>query len=197
MVADCTIAGRHDFIQCTETLLCMEIMDNPLIDPELINSIRDMLIERGETIAVGESVTSGLLQAAFSQAMDASKFYQGGITAYNVGQKFKHLNVEPIHALNCDCISEQVAQDMALNCCTLFKSSFGLGITGYASIVPEKENDLFAYCAVAYKQKIVLKEKIEAKEAEPFRVQLFYMRTFLRHLEAFLKRDTPSGGDDM
>jgi PncC family amidohydrolase len=167
----------------------MEIIDNPLIDSALINSIRDLLIERKETIAAAESVTSGLVQAAFSQAVDASKFYQGGITAYNIGQKYKHLNVEPIHALNCDCISEQVAGDMALHCCLLFKSDFGLGITGYASIVPEQDNDLFAYCAVAYKQEIVLKEKVEAKEAEPFRVQLFYMRTFLSKLETYLKRN--------
>jgi PncC family amidohydrolase len=170
----------------------MEIMDNPLIDPAVVNSIRDLLLERAETIAVAESVTSGLLQAALSQAVDASKFYQGGITAYNIGQKYKHLNVEPIHASNCDCISEQVASDMALNCCTLFKSDFGLGITGYASIVPEQDNDLLAYCAVAYKKKIILNEKIEAKEAEPFGVQLFYMRNFLSRLEAYLKNNTVS-----
>lgn len=162
-------------------------MDSPLIDADLVNSIKDMMMKREETIAVAESVTSGLLQAGLSQAVDASKFYQGGITAYNIGQKYKHLNVEPIHALNCDCISEKVASDMALNCCALFKSHWGLGITGYASIVPEQDNDLFAYCAIAYNKKIVLKEKIEAKEAEPFRVQLFYMRTFLSKLEGYLK----------
>ncbi|MDB5207130.1 MAG: CinA family protein [Flavisolibacter sp.] len=91
----------------------MEIMDNPLIDPGLINSNKDLIIEGEETIAVAESVTSGLLQAALSQAIDVSKFYQGGITAYNLGQKYEHLNVESIHAQKCDCISEQVAGDMA------------------------------------------------------------------------------------
>lgn len=165
----------------------MEILDNPLIEPDIVNSIRDVLIERAESIAVAESVTSGLLQAALSQAVDASEFYQGGITTYNLGQKYKHLNVEPIHALNCDCISEKVAQEMAMNCCLLFTSDWGLGITGYASVMPEQDNDLFAYYSVAYKQEIVLLDKINAKEAEPFRVQLFYMRQLLGRFETLLK----------
>ena len=64
----------------------MEIMDNPLIDVDVVNFIREALVKREETISVAESVTSGLIQAALSQAIDASKFYQEGITAFNIGQ---------------------------------------------------------------------------------------------------------------
>jgi nicotinamide mononucleotide (NMN) deamidase PncC len=38
---------------------------------ELLNSIKDILVENQQTIAIAESVTSGNIQAAFSVAMDA------------------------------------------------------------------------------------------------------------------------------
>ena len=57
-----------------------------MYDIEALNEIRDRLTGNGESLAVAESVTSGHLQAALSSAENASHFYQGGITAYNLGQ---------------------------------------------------------------------------------------------------------------
>lgn len=62
-----------------------------LYNIDTLNKIKDFLIEGKQTLAVAESVTSGHLQAAFSAATLASKFFQGGITAYNIGQKSRHL----------------------------------------------------------------------------------------------------------
>lgn len=81
---------------------------------DIIQSIGNILIERQQSIAVAESVTSGHMQAALSTAPDAAKFYQGGITAYNLGQKSRHLHVEPIHATASNCVSDQVAHEMAM-----------------------------------------------------------------------------------
>src|SRR5690606_5685222 len=106
-------------------------------DETLINSIRDHLISRGQTISVAGSVTSGHLQAARSFADNDLQFYQGGITAYNAGQKTRHLQVEPIHALTCDCVSEQTAVEMARGSNQLFLSEYAIGITGYATPQPE------------------------------------------------------------
>src|SRR4051812_38795900 len=103
----------------------------------VINSLKDALLAKQETISVAESVTSGLLQAAFSSAEKAMQIFQGGITTYNLGQKYRHLLVDPIHASACNCVSERVAQEMALHVCELFSSNWGIGITGYASPVPE------------------------------------------------------------
>ena len=47
-------------------------------DKELINSIGIKLKNKNQSIAIAESVTGGLLQAAFSNADDASFFFQGG-----------------------------------------------------------------------------------------------------------------------
>jgi PncC family amidohydrolase len=129
--------------------------------PELINSIRNFLVDAAETIAVAESVTSGHLQGALSSGEEASKYFQGGLTAYNAGQKTRHLNIEPIYANKVNCVADKIASAMAKEISKLFVSDYGIGITGYATIVPENEKEgLFAWFAVSYKREIVLLKKI-------------------------------------
>jgi len=159
-----------------------------LFDNKSLEAIRDMLLKNKETLAVAESVSSGALQLAFSTVKDASKFFQGGITAYNIGQKFKHLHVEPIHAQECNCVSAKVAAEMALNVCKLFESDWGLGITGYAAPVEEGDNQLFAYFAIAYKDKIVSAKKLKAGQDDSFQVQRYYTNTLLQELAKYLEK---------
>jgi nicotinamide-nucleotide amidase len=159
-----------------------------MFNQHIIFSIRDQILQRKETIAVAESVTSGLVQAAFATAPDASQFYQGGITAYNIGQKYRHLLVEPIHAQSCNCVSDQVAVGMALNVCGLFSSDWGLGITGYAVPAPESGNQLFAYYAIAYKGRLLANEKITVAEGLPMDVQIYYVNHLLETLNNCLKK---------
>lgn len=164
----------------------MEVIENPLIEASVVNGIKESLVAKGETLSVAESVTSGLLQVAISQALEASKFFQGGITAYNLGQKYKHLNVDPVHAQNCNCISGEVARQMALNTCTLFRSDWGIGVTGYAAHDPKDEADLFAHYAVAHRGEIVKEDKLNAPDTEPYEVQLFYVRNILEALRGLV-----------
>lgn len=144
-----------------------------------INSIKDALREKNETIAVAESVTAGLMQAALSSADEAMKFFQGGITTYNVGQKYRHLLVDPIHALSCNCVSERVAQEMAVNICELFRSDWGIGITGYASPVPESTFQLYAYYAIGYRGDVVLSGKINTQQMDFTEARLFFVNQIL------------------
>lgn len=154
---------------------------------DIIQAIGNILIERQQSIAVAESVTSGHMQVALSAATDAAKFYQGGITAYNLGQKSRHLHVDPIHATACNCVSEQVANEMSLEVCRLFASDWGLAITGYATKVPESNNELFAYYAISYAGKVLHSGKIEPPDEEPVQVQSFYANELLKSLAAQLQ----------
>jgi nicotinamide-nucleotide amidase len=52
-----------------------------------IQQIADLLTSQGQSIAVAESVTAGLLQNAFSSAERASEFFEGGMTVYNIKSK--------------------------------------------------------------------------------------------------------------
>jgi len=158
-----------------------------LFDKEMLARIGNYLTSKQQTIAIAESVTSGLLQYAFSNIPDAAQFFQGGITAYNVAQKFKHLQVEPIHALAVNCVSQLVAEQMALQVCAVFGAHWGIGITGYATPVPESGNKLFAYFAIAYDGKVCLNGQLQSDHKTPPEVQLFYTQVVLQKLVTLLK----------
>ena len=158
-----------------------------LYDENVVNTIKDILTARKQTIAVAESVTAGHLQAALSSAIEASQFFQGGITAYNLGQKCRHLDVDPINAEDTNCVAEHIAQTMALNVSKMFLSHYSIAITGYASKMPEKGlNDLYAYYAIAHNNKIILCEKITT-DKERVDAQVDYTWQVLRKLVTQLK----------
>lgn len=152
---------------------------------EKVNLLKDMLVQHHETIAVAESVTAGHLQAALSQATSAAQFFQGGITAYNLGQKARHLHVEPIEAEACNSVSPAVAAQMALQVARNFSAGYGLGITGYAAKMPEKNIDtVFAFYAIAYHDQVIKTGRITVGEQEGMPVQLYYTEQLLDALLA-------------
>jgi nicotinamide-nucleotide amidase len=146
-----------------------------LYDQDKLNTIKEKLLKRKKTLSVAESVTSGHLQAAFSYAPDATRFFQGGLTAYNAGQKTRQLDIEPIYAMEDNCVSQQVANNMATNINKIFLSDYGLGITGYASVVPELNiHSLHAFVAISYNDKIILSQKITSAKKDSVDVQIDY-----------------------
>ena len=153
-----------------------------MFSDKILQKIKDSLIKKGQTIAAAESVTAGFLQAAFASATDAMQFFQGGITAYNLGQKCRHLSIDPIHADECDCVSDIVAATMALNVCNLFCSDWGIGITGFASPVPESGNKLFAHYAIVFKGKVVAQKRVASPKEPGADTQLFFVEEVLKGL---------------
>ena len=150
--------------------------------------IKDYMVKHHETIAVAESVTAGHIQAALSLAEEASRFFQGGITTYNLGQKCRQLHIDPIHATSCNCVSELVAIKMSENVCPLFLSNWGLGITGYAAPVPELEiENLFAFYSISYNGKSLEAGKMEAPAWGSLDVQRYYVDKMLSILVHILK----------
>lgn len=159
-----------------------------LYNEEEINAIKDSLVQKEETLAVAESVTAGHLQAAFSAGMEASKFFQGGITAYNIGQKARHLHVDPIVSLKVNCVSDEIAEKMAAEVSKMFSSDYGVAITGYASMVPECEKEgIHAFFAISYKNRIILSERLTSFEDIPHDVQVDYAKQVIQKLNDYLK----------
>jgi nicotinamide-nucleotide amidase len=153
--------------------------------------IRDRLIDSKQTIAVAESVSAGHLQAALSSAPDANCFFQGGITTYNLGQKTRLLDVEPIQALACDCVSKEVTEQMARKVCELFVSDYGVAVTGYATPVPEKGiKKLFAWISIVHQDKMLLSKQISPRNARAFNAQVHYVNTILEELATILQTKT-------
>jgi nicotinamide-nucleotide amidase len=151
----------------------------------MLNDIKDFLKASEQTLSVAESVTSGHLQAAFSLANEASFFFQGGITTYNIGQKARHLKIEPIYAELLNCVSQKVSNQMALECQKLFSSNYAIGITGYASPLPEKNIfELFAYYTISLDGSIKDFGKIFSEKKDPIEVQVDFSNQVI---EAFFK----------
>lgn len=111
----------------------------------LLDYISRSLKSTHKTVSVAESVTSGYLQFSFSQMKDASEFFKGGITAYTLEEKVNLLNVNKEEAEKCDCVSQEIAEKMALQVTKSFNTDWGIAITGYATPVPESEFKIFAY----------------------------------------------------
>lgn len=153
------------------------------------NTIRALLMDRHETVAVAESVTAGYVQAILSSAAEATFFFQGGITAYNIGQKCKHLQVDPIEALQTNAVSAKVALQMSTGVQKLFMSDYGISITGYAAPLPEKDvHQIFAFVAATYKGELLALEKITSQEKAAPAVQVDYAEQVLRIFEQCLKK---------
>jgi nicotinamide-nucleotide amidase len=159
-----------------------------IYNQEMLNAVKDMLVAGEHSLAVAESVTSGHLQAAFSGAMDASKYFQGGITAYNLGQKARHLNVEPILADKVNSVEQRIANTMAVEVSKMFLSNYGIGITGYAALVAEcAEEGLFAYFALSFEHEVVLSGKLTSPAKFPPDVQVDYTNQLIKHVHDYLK----------
>jgi len=157
-----------------------------MFDTVTLKRIGKKLLAKEQTIAVAESVTAGMFQLALSTLPDATKFFQGGITTYNLGQKYKHLHVEPIHAQAVNCVSPMVATQMALSVLPLFQSDWSIAVTGYATPVPESGNKVFAYFPVARAGRIKLNGKIIPKEKTPLKIQEEYISVVCKRLVAIL-----------
>lgn len=169
-----------------------------MFNATVIQEIKDHLIQDRQTIAVAESVTSGFLQAALSSAENASKFFQGGITVYNLGQKARHLKIEPIHAESCNCVSEKIAEQMALEVTSLFSSQWGIAITGYATPMPECSiENPYAYYAISFENKIVALQKVSTESGDPKDVQIFYVNKILADFNALLTRQSSFSRSDL
>jgi nicotinamide-nucleotide amidase len=158
-------------------------------EKKALDIISKTLLQKSESLAVAESVTAGLIQSKLALGKDATFFFQGGITAYNLGQKVKHLNIDPIFAERSNCVSIAVAREMARNVTLLFNSSWGIGITGYAAPVPALNiKSCFAFYSFAYKGQPVLEDRLDTKlKTAPVVQRLFaekVLLSFSQHLRS-------------
>lgn len=146
----------------------------------LLDYIGGALKSAHETVSVAESVTAGCLQFSFSQMKDASEFFKGGVTAYTLEEKVKLLKVDEQEAIKCDCVSKEVADEMALNVSSLFNTDWGISVAGYATPVKESDQKIFAHFSFAYKNEIILSKKLELHhKTNASTAQLYYAEFIL------------------
>jgi nicotinamide-nucleotide amidase len=116
-----------------------------------MTSLKELMLRPTRlTLATAESLTCGRVQARIGAISGASDFFAGGITAYSLEQKMRHLGVPRELAAPVNSVSAAVAERMAAGACALFGADLGIATTGYAEPAPEwKVTEPFAWWALA------------------------------------------------
>jgi nicotinamide-nucleotide amidase len=117
--------------------------------------LKDLMLQKPRlTLAVAESLTAGHVQSRIAAVSGASEFFLGGLTAYSLEQKVQHLGVNEAEARVVNCVSAQVAEQMARGTLKLFGSDLAVATTGYAEPSPKDGAEApFAWWALAWRQK--------------------------------------------
>jgi PncC family amidohydrolase len=85
-----------------------------------------------KTLATAESCTGGLLGALITKSPGASRYYRGGIVAYDNSVKSRFLGVSAGILRMHGAVSAQTAERMAAGARRKFRADIGVSITGIA-----------------------------------------------------------------
>ena len=148
--------------------------------------------EPRRTIAAAESLTAGHVQARIAAVSGSSGYFLGGLTAYSLEEKVKLLGVDRAHAVRVNCVSAEVAEQMARGVCTLFGADFGVATTGYAE--PSRSDGVampFAWWALASRRdggRFLLRHgRIECPGEARIEVQALVAEAVLAELAGFVR----------
>ena len=98
----------------------------------LEQSLGDALVARGWSIAAAESCTAGLVAAGIASVAGASRYFRGGVVAYEDDAKIALLDVDRELIATHGAVSGEVAAAMAAGARTRFGATIALGTTGIA-----------------------------------------------------------------
>ncbi|MFD0558575.1 nicotinamide-nucleotide amidase [Stackebrandtia endophytica] len=96
----------------------------------------DRLTERGETVAVAESLTGGLVSAALVVVAGASAVFRAGVVAYTPQMKTELIDVPAETIQTYGVVSAEVARAMAAGVRRRCGTDWGIGTTGAAGPEP-------------------------------------------------------------
>ncbi|MEV0495485.1 CinA family protein [Streptomyces atratus] len=90
------------------------------------------LVRRGETLAVAESLTGGLVAAELTSVPGASRSFRGSVTAYATPLKRDVLTVDGALLAARGAVDPEVARQMAIGVRRLLGADWGVATTGVA-----------------------------------------------------------------
>jgi nicotinamide-nucleotide amidase len=107
-------------------------------EPPLATQVLGLLVGRGQTVAVAESLTGGLLAAALTDVPGASRAFVGSVTAYATDVKRELLGVDAAVLAERGAVDPEVARQLAVGVRDLLGSDWGVSTTGVAG--PETQD---------------------------------------------------------
>lgn len=104
---------------------------------DLARRVHEVLLARGETLAVAESLTGGALAAALVSVPGVSATFRGGVVAYATDLKASLLGVDSELLARNGAVDPLVAAQMAGGVRTRLRATYGLATTGVAGPDPQ------------------------------------------------------------
>ncbi|CAI2717994.1 competence/damage-inducible protein A [Nitrospina watsonii] len=102
-------------------------------DEETLESVvGKKLVERGETVAVAESCTGGLIGHRLTNVPGSSRYFLQGWMTYSNEAKIKNLGVDARLIEQHGAVSEEVARQMADGACQRAHTDWAVSVTGIA-----------------------------------------------------------------
>jgi nicotinamide-nucleotide amidase len=101
-------------------------------DKGLSETVADMLIRSGTTIAIAESCTGGLISSMLTEIPGVSRVFNRGIISYSNESKVQNLGVKPETLNRFGAVSRETAMEMAEGVRILGGTDLGLSVTGIA-----------------------------------------------------------------
>jgi nicotinamide-nucleotide amidase len=98
----------------------------------LSSLVGEALLSRSFTLSVAESCTAGYLAKTITDVPGSSKYFLGGIVAYDNEMKKQMLGVSEKTLLTYGAVSDQTAREMAAGTQNCFRSDIAISVTGVA-----------------------------------------------------------------
>ncbi|MBV9388643.1 MAG: competence/damage-inducible protein A [Chroococcidiopsidaceae cyanobacterium CP_BM_ER_R8_30] len=98
----------------------------------LVSAVGQLLLAAGETLSVAESCTGGGLGQMLTDVAGSSRYFFGGVIAYDNQVKISQLGVNQSDLDQLGAVSHKVAQEMATGVRSRLLTTWGLSITGIA-----------------------------------------------------------------
>ncbi|MDT0382249.1 CinA family protein [Streptomyces sp. DSM 42041] len=118
--------------------------------PEVAARLLEELVRRGETVAVAESLTGGLVAGRLTAVPGASRAFRGAVTAYATDVKRDVLGVDGGLLDERGAVDAEVARRMAEGVRRVLCADWGVATTGVAGPDPQDGKPVgLVYVAVA------------------------------------------------
>ena len=101
-------------------------------DEELQDAVVKLLHERRQTLATAEGVTAGLVAHRIGRVPGASRWFRGGVVAYDNRWKVDHLAVPSDLIAEKGAVSKDVAEAMAVGCRVKYGVDLAVATVGFA-----------------------------------------------------------------
>jgi len=103
-------------------------------DRRMERVVADLLVERGLTAGVAESLTGGMVGARLAETEGASSWFRGSVVAYDSGVKYELLDVPEGPVVTAD-----AARAMAEGACKALRADVGMSLTGVAGPTTQED----------------------------------------------------------